>query len=196
MAVEARTWPECFWCVRRLPLQGAGRHCPRREAPRHLLDEIRARFIQDGWSDSRSGGESVSTESADFELIANLAELEEIEHGEEVNYRPADIVDSQHPNCTNAPLFRRKGAVRDHAPMSRHLMDNIEAELHKAEMAALRVQRYRHELATLEALEQTVIGSRIFAQHLRQIIDRRKQLRTLEASTGIEPVYTDLQSAA
>jgi hypothetical protein len=108
-------------------------------------------FKQEGWADSRSGAHSVCTNSADFELIANLQDLEEIRHGDEIYYRRSEIVDLRHTNSSSAPVYKRAGATKS-LDVMRELLDKkiqgCDDQIRSAEHAKQRYLEQREKLVS------------------------------------------------
>lgn len=86
----------------------------------------------------------------ELEFKGNANEMKRIQAWEKDWYRSEDIVNMNHSNNSNAPVYLKTGATRDAQTMRDHFAYKIERAESEARWAVEKVEKYRAALAAVD----------------------------------------------
>lgn len=97
-----------------------------------------------------TGSKPVDPNQVHLKFVANFRDLVPITRGTEIYYKIEDIVALSHPNASNAPVFKRKGAARNVSVMLakvEYLLDENVREIDAINRKTDRLMEYLNKLA-------------------------------------------------
>jgi len=135
---------EPYWCKTRLAIAQKGK----------LFDLFRvhhgSKFIQGGWGPTCSSDYALPGDKIETELLANIHDMDEIPRGDERYYDPADVVDLRHSNNSSAPIYIKRGAVRNADKIAERIRQKISEAEYQRRSAEDDIRRFTETLRYVE----------------------------------------------
>lgn len=138
---------EPYWCKTRMALAKKGK----------LFDLFwvhhGSKFRQGGWGPTCQNEYALPIDRIELNLIANINDMDEIQHGDEQYYHPSDVMDLRHSNNGMAPLYVKKGATRSAEKIAERIRKKMADAERDRQWAEQKVKELREKLAYVESGE-------------------------------------------